>query len=81
MLQACGEAAVGLACDGGPVLTVGHAPERQCPKSILSCPSSAQVFQGTRCSAALAAGIFHRQEVSIAEVKHHMAASSLPTRV
>jgi imidazole glycerol-phosphate synthase len=39
------------------------------------------VFAGTRCSAALAAGIFHRREVAIADVKAHMAASGLPARV
>ena len=39
------------------------------------------VFRGTRCSAALAAGIFHRREVAIAEVKAHMAANGLPARV
>jgi glutamine amidotransferase/cyclase len=39
------------------------------------------VFQGTRCSAALAAGIFHRREVAIADVKAHMAANGLPARV
>jgi imidazole glycerol-phosphate synthase len=40
-----------------------------------------EVFKGTKASAALAAGIFHRNEVSIAEVKHHMVESGLPTRV
>ncbi len=40
-----------------------------------------QVFHATRCSAALAAGIFHRREVAIAQVKQHMAGSALPTRV
>jgi glutamine amidotransferase/cyclase len=39
------------------------------------------VFRETRCSAALAAGIFHRREVAISEVKAHMAASGLPARV
>jgi imidazole glycerol phosphate synthase subunit HisF len=40
-----------------------------------------EVFRGTKASAALAAGIFHRQEVAISEVKHHMAENALPTRV
>ncbi|KAF5839125.1 hypothetical protein DUNSADRAFT_1523 [Dunaliella salina] len=40
-----------------------------------------QVFKATRCSAALAAGIFHRQEVNIADVKQHMAENLLPTRL
>jgi imidazole glycerol-phosphate synthase len=39
-----------------------------------------EVFEGTRASAALAAGIFHRKEVGIDEVKEHMAAAGLPTR-
>lgn len=38
-------------------------------------------FEETRASAALAAGIFHREEVAISDVKAHMAASGLPTRV
>lgn len=38
------------------------------------------VFRSTRASAALAAGIFHRNEVGIAEVKQHMQASGLPVR-
>jgi imidazole glycerol-phosphate synthase len=40
-----------------------------------------QVFQGTGASAALAAGIFHRKEVSISDVKKHMVECGLPTRV
>ncbi|GAX76470.1 hypothetical protein CEUSTIGMA_g3915.t1 [Chlamydomonas eustigma] len=40
-----------------------------------------QVFETTQASAALAAGIFHRREVSISSVKQHMADSSIPTRV
>ena len=39
-----------------------------------------EVFNNTKASAALAAGIFHRQEVLISEVKNHMAADGLPTR-
>lgn len=39
-----------------------------------------EVFDGTAASAALAAGIFHRQEVAIGDVKAHMAASGVPTR-
>lgn len=39
------------------------------------------VFEGTQASAALAAGIFHRKEVAIGEVKQHMAAAGLPTRL
>ena len=40
-----------------------------------------EVFHTTRAAAALAAGIFHRGEVSIAEVKHQMAADGIPTRL
>ena len=36
------------------------------------------VFVNTGVEAALAAGIFHRRQVSIAEVKAHMAAAGLP---
>jgi glutamine amidotransferase/cyclase len=40
----------------------------------------AEVFGASGASAALAAGIFHRREVSIAQVKAHMAAAGIPTR-
>ncbi len=40
----------------------------------------AEVFHGTRAAAALAAGIFHRREVSIDQVKAHMAHEGIPTR-
>lgn len=40
-----------------------------------------QVFSFTKVNAALAAGIFHRNEVSIQQVKAHLADSSIPTRV
>lgn len=39
-----------------------------------------QVFERTAAAAALAAGIFHRQEVGIDEVKQHMADNKIPTR-
>jgi len=39
------------------------------------------VFKATGASAALAAGIFHRNEVSISQVKEHMAKHELPTRI
>jgi glutamine amidotransferase/cyclase len=38
------------------------------------------VFEATNCSAALAAGIFHRGEVVISEVKDHMRENGVPTR-
>ncbi|GFR45822.1 hypothetical protein Agub_g7278, partial [Astrephomene gubernaculifera] len=40
-----------------------------------------QVFQRTGAAAALAAGIFHRREVGIAEVKQHLAEQGIPTRL
>jgi glutamine amidotransferase/cyclase len=39
------------------------------------------VFRATQASAALAAGIFHRQEVGIQDVKRHMHSQGLPTRL
>lgn len=39
------------------------------------------VFNRTDAAAALAAGIFHRSEVGIDEVKHHMANNKIPTRM
>lgn len=39
------------------------------------------VFKHTRCEAALAAGIFHRREVAIEEVKKHMAGKGVETRI
>jgi glutamine amidotransferase/cyclase len=38
------------------------------------------VFSSTNCSAALAAGIFHRGEVDISEVKADMRENAIPTR-
>ena len=39
-----------------------------------------QVFLKTNCDAALAAGIFHRKEVSIAQVKAHVHEQNIPVR-
>ena len=39
-----------------------------------------EVFRATACDAALAAGIFHRREVSIEDVKGHLAAAGMPVR-
>ena len=39
------------------------------------------VFAATDVQAALAAGMFHRKEVSIAEVKAAMQEGGLPTRI
>ena len=45
------------------------------------CPEHfTNVFNATKCSAALAAGIFHREEVLVSEVKEHMSKNGLPTR-
>jgi imidazole glycerol-phosphate synthase len=41
----------------------------------------ASVFAHTRVEAALAAGIFHRREVGIDQVKAHLAASGVDTRI
>ena len=38
-------------------------------------------FKTTQASAALAAGIFHRNEVTIQECKQHMADNAIPTRL
>jgi glutamine amidotransferase/cyclase len=40
-----------------------------------------QVFQGTGAAAALAAGIFHRREVGIDQVKRHMVDNDVPARL
>ncbi|GLD93659.1 hypothetical protein PINS_up002264 [Pythium insidiosum] len=40
-----------------------------------------EVFERTKCDAALAAGIFHRKEVSIQEVKERLRADSVPVRL
>jgi glutamine amidotransferase/cyclase len=39
------------------------------------------VFNATNCAAALAAGIFHRSEVEICDVKKAMAADKIATRL
>ncbi len=39
-----------------------------------------EVFEATGAAAALAAGIFHRREVSIDAVKAHMTEAGIPTR-
>ena len=40
-----------------------------------------EVFQETRAEAALAAGIFHREEVRIEEVKQHMNTANINVRL
>ena len=51
--------------------------------SVCPCAAShfSDVFKATDVSAALAAGMFHRGEVSIKEVKQNMADSGIVTRV
>merc|ERR1712222_19658 len=39
-----------------------------------------EVFRATNCDAALAAGIFHRREVAIQDVKSHLARVGMPVR-
>ena len=53
---------------------------------MLPLPSStaahfSEVFEATDVSAALAAGMFHRGEVAISEVKQHMINSGIKTRL
>eukprot|EP00241_Pyramimonas_parkeae_P001317 CAMPEP_0114252340 /NCGR_PEP_ID=MMETSP0058-20121206/15780_1 /TAXON_ID=36894 /ORGANISM="Pyramimonas parkeae, CCMP726" /LENGTH=550 /DNA_ID=CAMNT_0001366259 /DNA_START=264 /DNA_END=1916 /DNA_ORIENTATION=+ len=40
-----------------------------------------EVFNNTNCAAALAAGIFHRREVPISDVKNEMHKQNIPTRL
>lgn len=40
-----------------------------------------QVFEATDCDAALAAGIFHRKEVAISEVKNQLRADGISVRI
>lgn len=46
------------------------------------CPAHfTEVLTATNASAALAAGIFHREEVEISAVKAHMHQNGVPTRL
>lgn len=46
------------------------------------CPEHfSEVLLKTNASAALAAGMFHREEVAITDVKRHMEHSGVPTRL
>lgn len=40
----------------------------------------AEVFEETHCDAALAASLFHFQELTIAQVKHHLREKGIPVR-
>ncbi len=45
------------------------------------CPEHfTQVFGATRVEAALAAGIFHRGDVTVSQVKEHMSSSGITVR-
>jgi glutamine amidotransferase/cyclase len=50
-----------------------------CVRAPRSLP--AKVFQSTGAAAALAAGIFHRREVGIEEVKRHLLDQGIPARL
>ena len=41
----------------------------------------AEVFQDAHADAALAAGIFHRNDVSITDVKKHLLSEGIPVRI
>jgi hypothetical protein len=61
-----------------------HSPRPPSRPAPLPPPRPArppQVFKGTRASAALAAGIFHRREVGIDDVKQHMVEHGVPARL
>jgi glutamine amidotransferase/cyclase len=45
-----------------------------------AAPHFVEAFSRTRATAALAAGIFHRRELSIREVKAAVRAAGLPVR-
>lgn len=61
--------------------TCNHPQPHRHPLTTFRLFHSAECFEATDVSAALAAGMFHRQEVLISEVKAHMAAQGIPTRV
>lgn len=54
-------------------------PEVHRPPALLR--PCVQVFQNTKAAAALAAGIFHREEVAIQDVKAHLHTSGIPARL
>ena len=65
---------VGLVSDAVSIPVIASSGAG-CPKHF------SDVFEATNCSAALAAGIFHRGEVAISEVKAHMRSENVPTRM
>jgi glutamine amidotransferase/cyclase len=65
---------VGLVSDAVSIPVIASSGAG-CPKHFTD------VFEATNCSAALAAGIFHRGEVAISEVKAHMKSENVPTRM
>ena len=69
-----GTSLVGLVSDAVSIPVIASSGAG-CPKHF------SDVFEATNCSAALAAGIFHRGEVAISEVKAHMRSENVPTRM
>ena len=64
---------VGLVSDAVKIPVIASSGAG-CPRHFVD------VFSSTNCSAALAAGIFHRGEVDISEVKADMRENAIPTR-
>ena len=58
-----------------------HTTPYQFISIYLPAAHFSDVFKATDVSAALAAGMFHRGEVSISEVKKHMVSSGITTRL
>lgn len=72
----------GGACKGRLQVGRGFCCQRLCCRCLDAVAGSRlQVFKHTKAAAALAAGIFHRQEVAISEVKEHMNDTGIPARV
>ena len=68
-------------------LGIKKSPPKQCHHPCVIASSGAgkvehfsEVFEKTDVEAALAAGIFHRKEVSIEAVKEHMRERGIETR-
>lgn len=62
-------------------ITPHHFTPYQFISFYLPAAHFSDVFKATDVSAALAAGMFHRGEVSISEVKKHMVSSGITTRL
>lgn len=68
-----------LRCSCAGLEVVVLAPNMPRPPAPLR--PALQVFQNTKAAAALAAGIFHREEVAIQDVKAHLHTSGIPARL